>query len=115
MIRCGRDQKQLLGRLERIALHRTVGKPGKLQKSTITLITKGLESGAPRKSVVCLLGSANRDPAVYPDPERLDIMRQDVRPLSFGVHYCVGANWPRIEGEIAIATLPRRSSGAPRI
>jgi cytochrome P450 len=49
-----------------------------------------LEKG---QSVVCLLRSANRDPAVYPDPERLDIMRQDVRPLSFGggVHYCVGA------------------------
>jgi cytochrome P450 len=64
------------------------------------------------QSVVCLLGSANRDPAVYPAPERLDIMRQDVRPLSFGggIHYCVGAQLARIEGEIAIATLLRRLS-----
>ena len=64
------------------------------------------------QSVVCLLGSANRDPAVYPDPERLDITRQDVRPLSFGggIHYCVGAQLARIEGEIAIATLLRRLS-----
>ena len=68
-----------------------------------------LEKG---QSIVCLLGSANRDPAVYPDPERLDIMRQDVRPLSFGggIHYCVGAQLARIEGEIAIATLLRRLS-----
>ena len=62
------------------------------------------------QSVICLLGSANRDPAAYSDPDRLDITRRDVRPLSFGggIHYCVGAQLARIEAEIAIATLLRR-------
>jgi len=62
------------------------------------------------QSVICLLGSANRDPEVYPDPDRLDISRRDVRPFSFGggIHYCVGAQLARIEAEIAIATLLRR-------
>ncbi|HET6838235.1 MAG TPA: cytochrome P450 [Bradyrhizobium sp.] len=63
------------------------------------------------EAVLCLLGSANRDPAVYPDrPDRLDIARPNVRPLSFGggIHFCLGAQLARIEAEIAIATLLRR-------
>jgi cytochrome P450 len=63
------------------------------------------------ESVLCLLGSANRDPAVYVEqPERLDIKRPNVRPLSFGggIHHCLGAQLARIEAEIAIATLLRR-------
>jgi cytochrome P450 len=67
-------------------------------------ITKG-------QTLLCLLGSANRDPAVYPDrPEDLNITRPNVRPLSFGggIHYCLGAQLARIEGEVAIATLIRR-------
>jgi cytochrome P450 len=63
------------------------------------------------ESVLCLLGSANRDPAVYPDrPEQLDITRPNVRPLSFGggIHFCLGAQLARIEAEIAITTLLRR-------
>jgi cytochrome P450 len=54
------------------------------------------------QSVVCLLGSANRDPAVYANPDKLDIRRTDIRPLSFGggLHYCVGAQLARLEGEI---------------
>src|SRR2546430_8905958 len=63
------------------------------------------------ESVLCLLGSANRDPAVYPDrPDRLDITRPNVRPLSFGggIHHCLGAQLARIEAEVAIATLFRR-------
>jgi cytochrome P450 len=63
------------------------------------------------ESVLCLLGSANRDPAAYPDrPERLDITRPNVRPLSFGggIHFCLGAQLARIEAEVAIATLLRR-------
>jgi cytochrome P450 len=59
---------------------------------------------------LCLLGAANRDPAVYPDPDRLDITRQNIRPMSFGggIHFCLGAQLARIEAEIAIATLLRR-------
>lgn len=63
------------------------------------------------ETVLCLLGSANHDPAVYPDhPERLDITRPNVKPLSFGggIHFCLGAQLARIEAEIAIATLLRR-------
>src|SRR5262245_28820872 len=63
------------------------------------------------ESVLCLLGSANRDPAVYPDsPDRLDIRRPNVKPLSFGggIHFCLGAQLARIEAEIAISTLLRR-------
>jgi cytochrome P450 len=69
-----------------------------------------LEKG---QSVICLLGSANRDPAAYSDPDRLDITRRDLRPLSFGggIHYCVGAQLARIEAEIAISTLLRRLPG----
>jgi cytochrome P450 len=63
------------------------------------------------EAVLCLLGSANHDPAVYPDhPERLDITRPNVKPLSFGggIHFCLGAQLARIEAEIAISTLLRR-------
>jgi cytochrome P450 len=63
------------------------------------------------ETVLCLLGSANRDPVVYPDrPDRLDITRPNVRPLSFGggIHFCLGAQLARIEAEIAISTLLRR-------
>jgi cytochrome P450 len=63
------------------------------------------------ETVLCLLGSANRDPDAYPDsPDRLDITRPNVRPLSFGggIHFCLGAQLARIEAEIAISTLLRR-------
>jgi cytochrome P450 len=63
------------------------------------------------ESVLCLLGSANHDETVYPDrPERLDITRPNVRPLSFGggIHFCLGAQLARLEAEVAISTLLRR-------
>src|SRR6201747_3093505 len=66
------------------------------------------------ENVLCLLGSANHDPAVYPDrPEQLDITRPNVRPLSFGggIHFCLGAQLARIGAAIAISTLLRRLPG----
>jgi cytochrome P450 len=63
------------------------------------------------EAVLCLIGSANRDPAVYPDrPDRLDITRPNVKPLSFGggIHFCLGAQLARLEAEVAISTLLRR-------
>jgi len=65
-------------------------------------------------NVLCLLGAANRDPAVYPDrPDSLDITRPNVRPLSFGggIHHCLGAQLARIEAEIALSTLLKRLPG----
>lgn len=65
------------------------------------------------ESVLCLLGAANRDPAVYPEPDRLDVARPNIRPLSFGggIHFCLGAQLARIEAEVAISTLLRRLPG----
>ena len=60
--------------------------------------------------VVALIGAANRDPSVFPDPDRLDVTRERLRPLSFGggIHFCIGAQLARIEAEAVFSTLLRR-------
>ena len=83
---------------------------GRVALEDIELANVKLGSG---DSVLCLLGAANRDPAVYVEPDRLDITRENIRPLSFGggVHFCLGAQLARIEAEIAISSLVRRLPG----
>jgi len=64
-------------------------------------------------TVAVVIGSANRDAAVFTDPEVLDLARQNVSHVSFGlgIHFCLGAALARLEGELAISTLLRRAPG----
>ena len=60
--------------------------------------------------LICLTSAANRDPAAFPDPNRLDLSRTPNPHVGFGggAHFCLGAALARLEGRIAIGTLARR-------
>jgi cytochrome P450 len=62
------------------------------------------------ETVLPLLAAANRDPAVYPDPDRFAPSRADAPHLTFGhgPHFCLGANLARLEVETALTALITR-------
>lgn len=76
--------------------------------------TEDMEIGGKRieqgQMVSLMLGAANRDPAQFPDPDRLDVARLPNKHLAFGAgpHFCLGAPLARLEARLAFAGLLRR-------
>lgn len=65
---------------------------------------------APRTLVTLCIAAANRDPAQFPEPDRLDITRSPNRHVAFGsgIHQCVGMGLGRLEGRVAIGRFLQR-------
>lgn len=78
---------------------------------TARLAPQDLELGGrtikKRQAVIAVMAAANRDPARFPDPDRLDLGRTDNRHMSFGwgPHFCFGAPLARLEGQIVFETV----------
>jgi len=75
-----------------------------------TDVTIGGRTIGKGEMVMPFIGAADRDPAQFPDPDRLDLARTDNRHIAFGwgIHFCLGAPLARVEGQIAIDALVRR-------
>jgi len=61
-------------------------------------------------TVLCMLGAANRDPKQFKEPNQLDLKRLNNQHLAFsaGLHFCIGAQLARLEGQIALLNLAQR-------
>ena len=80
---------------------------GRVAKEDLELGGKIVRAG---QGVRMIVAAANRDPAVFDDPDTLDLERDPCPHLAFGagIHFCLGAQLARLEGQIALSTIARR-------
>ncbi|UQA62879.1 cytochrome P450 [Polyangium aurulentum] len=84
-----------------------IQKTSRIARAPLEVGGKRIEDG---QRMLLLLGAANRDPDQFPEPDRLDLDRPTPRHMSFGfgAHYCAGAYFARVEGQIALERLLTR-------
>jgi len=77
---------------------------GRIVTDNIEIGNQTIQGG---ENLVLCLGSANRDPAVFPNSDRFDINRRENNHLAFGdgIHHCLGSALARAQAQIAINTL----------
>jgi cytochrome P450 len=73
-------------------------------------MTLGGQAVKAGERVTMILAAANRDPAVFSEPDRLDLARQENRHMAFGqgIHFCLGAPLARVEAEEVLKAVSRR-------
>lgn len=79
-------------------------------RATVTDVQLGATHLPPGAQITVCIGAANRDPAQFDEPERLNIARDPNRHLAFaqGIHACAGMSLARLEARIAIGRLVAR-------
>jgi cytochrome P450 len=80
---------------------------GRIAPDNLTMGGHEIKKG---QAVIAVMAAGNRDPERFPEPDRLDLSRQDNRHLAFGwgSHFCFGAPLARLEGQVALDTILRR-------
>jgi pimeloyl-[acyl-carrier protein] synthase len=80
---------------------------GRIAKEDVEVGGKAVRAG---QFVSTIVASANRDPEAFRDPDSLDLAREPCNHLSFsaGIHFCLGAQLARLEGQIALSSIVRR-------
>jgi cytochrome P450 len=87
-----------------------------LQRQTRVVKTETEFAGKlmkPGQLVFVMIGAANRDPEIFPDPDQFDIDRSGAKHIAFGIgiHFCIGAPLARMESHLALGTLLKRYPG----
>ncbi len=78
------------------------------QETTVGGVALPVES-----RITLCIGAANRDPAQFPEPDRLDLTREPNKHIAFafGIHTCAGMNLARLEARVALGKFLARFPG----